>query len=313
MATNLRTQIIRTARDIFDTNDDDLAYIQRIIESTGQDVAKDIATFINDDKHWNVKAPKAEVNSLMTNLAELAANSTTEHANFLKASLSTMPVKTNGDVLNAGIAIKLADTNGKIKAHVGSNLDKIPDIVGTAFDKATLRNRITGKTNKVEANYTTDFNESTQLAIRRMARVTQRIVAGQISPREATIQGAKDLGVDKAIEAVNANYGVSSKVTKTLIKKTMKGYRNRAQAIARTESARLHNLAVIDRAEQAQYKYMQVDAIHDGHVCDDCRDLDGTVGLVSAFKDGSLMRPPFHTNCRCILIPTDNAPGLLIA
>lgn len=73
---------------------------------------------------------------------------------------------------------------------------------------------------------------------------------------------------------------------------------NRATKIARTEIIRTFNHAAESRYSQLGVKEARIVITDDERTCDECRKKEGDI--VQLGKDAL---PPFHTNCRCTIVP----------
>lgn len=314
-------QILKLAYKVYNSNDADIDQIERLFDKSGVALAREIALFINDGKNWNANAPAEDINELMELLAEMADKADKGQHDYIIATLGHQRIKTNGDILTTKMSIHYINLSQKLRDLVGNSLNEIPRTVHDEYASYASKSHMTRNekkyyhkdlpTAKVNSivhpltdGYISQFNADTRWAINRMTDLTQKIVAGSATPTEVMVRGAKNLGVDKAIDAIKSGAVKTNDVQK-LINKVHRQYQHRAQTIVRNEAARIINECNLYEIEQAGFKYVKIVALKDGHVCDDCKSWDGTVVAIKSFKTGGISLPPFHVNCRCIIVVVD--------
>jgi SPP1 gp7 family putative phage head morphogenesis protein len=117
---------------------------------------------------------------------------------------------------------------------------------------------------------------------------------------------------DRLTDTLKDGYqnGESAAQLGTRVKEALGVDRNRANERARTMTIETYNQAHIIQYQEAGASGVEWSAAEDERECDYCADLDGSVW---ALDDPDLIRPPAHSNCRCVLLPVlddipDDAP-----
>ena len=97
---------------------------------------------------------------------------------------------------------------------------------------------------------------------------------------------------------------------KTLMMSFSIGF-NSSSRIARTELTHIQNKATLDKYKEAGIKKYQFLATNDDRTCEEDKELNGKVFLISEAQVG-VNFPPIHPNCRCsILAVTEEVESLV--
>ena len=93
----------------------------------------------------------------------------------------------------------------------------------------------------------------------------------------------------------------SASVAKTVVKK-MNAAQYAASRLVSTEITRIITASDIDTFAEMDIDEVEVVGTLDLHTCDTCGDMDGKHMPRSEAKAGTTA-PPFHPNCRCVIVP----------
>lgn len=75
-----------------------------------------------------------------------------------------------------------------------------------------------------------------------------------------------------------------------------------AQRIVRTELTYVQNQSAIDRYSDSDIELYQIWNTKDGRTCEICQEQKGKIYKITEAEAGKNL-PPFHSNCRCTVIP----------
>ena len=93
----------------------------------------------------------------------------------------------------------------------------------------------------------------------------------------------------------------SASVVKTIAKK-MNAAQYAASRLVSTEITRIITASDIDTFAEMDIDEVEVVGTLDLHTCDTCGDMDGNHMPRTEAKEG-ITAPPFHPNCRCVIVP----------
>lgn len=209
-----------------------------------------------------------------------------------QTALQDNPLKTNLDILKAGIVIAMLRTATtqhqalqNILDHVGHDVARYAVKHQPSINKVKPRplptnfNRLLQKQvghAMQKWNPQAAVNKNTLSSIRKIKQVAQRAVSS----------GERPINYKKDVQRILTGNAQSNGASGT------------AQNIIRTETCRAATQAKLKTYALQNVKVYQFFSLEARNTCADCRDLDGTSFKVSEAQEG-VNCPPIHSSCRC--------------
>lgn len=282
-----RTNTLNLAKKLYGRAEQQCQVIHHSFQTAQHEITDLITLFLANHLASNAKANPDDVQRLKE---QLQNNVDDDNQVVAKTALQNNPMKTNLDVLKAGIVLDMLKTArlqhqalNHILNHIGN--DVAHHIQHSQKDLTKLRpvppdfNRILQKQighAMSKWNPQASVNKNTLRSIRKIHQIAQRAVSTGERPINYKQQ------VQKVLTGDAHSHGASGT----------------AQNIIRTETCRAGTQAKLAAFRLQNVKVYEFYSLEARNTCADCRDLDGTSFKVSEAQEG-VNCPPIHSSCRC--------------
>lgn len=291
-----RKDVLNLARHVYGAQDRRVEELTNMFATAADDIINLLARFVADKTNWNAKAPRADVQKLMNDIAQLAVQASVNDRPFVDQTFRDERIQTNGDlaklqtnVIIVKLALNQADTlrydihrTDQLAQDVAANNGKLP------------------KSNDTGGHYT---RERSAVAI---DKVVQQHAAengwqgGSADARVHKEKAALMRKLDDRVDTILKN-GQKPQDFADEIKNDLSASKSRAERILRTETAgQMSRNLVQDFSSRGVKKYM-IESALTATTCQECKDLDGKIYSIDEAEEGVTL-PPFHPNCKCTII-----------
>ncbi|WKF70469.1 minor capsid protein [Pediococcus pentosaceus] len=301
-----RKQILKFAEKVYGKQDKRVKELQNAFSGSSQRISDILSRFVADDRNWKTKAPKREIQALMTEVSNMVIDESLDELSkqFVQQTFRDLPIKSNEDLAKAAIRFEITKLALQEHSVITVHLNKEAVLAEQVIEEKLNGKRPNAagkKANQKKAYQTTKHygRDKTIKAITKIAKEHADWSGPDYQIRNFNEKVKLMNKLDQVVDEVVKSGSNGHEFTKDFAKQ-MGISESRAETLLRSESVARFSQESLKEFKKNEVKKYKIESALLPTTCDDCEAQDGKVYKIDEAVVGVTM-PPFHPRCFCIM------------